>query len=196
MRNFMSFLVVCLLSTTVQAEIIDGRNIDTTPKGGLISPREDVIVRTGQIDSRCLYSWDDSHQVHSEEIIVEWNYQKVKTTMKRLHHCIRLTVTGPLDVEGIAKSYVNKCVDYGMKKNSTRHALEAIVALGVDVLSAGATNGAATIAKLADYTKSVTDNTLDCLTDTDKVTSHVKQKITEKFNSTVTSESEWIYWDL
>lgn len=116
--------------------------------------------------------------------------------MKRLHHCIRLTVTGPLDVEGIAKSYVNKCVDYGMKKNSTRHALEAIVALGVDVLSAGATNGAATIAKLADYTKSVTDNTLDCLTDTDKVTSHVKQKITEKFNSTVTSESEWIYWDL
>lgn len=196
MRIVLLSVVICMLATWARAEMIDGRNIDTTPRNIGVSPREDVSIRSGQIESRCLYSWDDSHQVHSEEVIVEWNFQRVRTTMKRLHHCIRLTVTGPLDVEGIAKSYVDRCVDYGLKKNSTRHALEALVALGVDVLSAGATGGAATIAKLADYTKSVTDNTMDCLTDTERITSHVKQKITEKFKSSVSSESTWIYWDI
>lgn len=153
-------------------------------------------VTTNVIESRCLVSWEDSHQVHSQETIIEWDYQAVKTTMKKLTHCVRLNVVGPIDVEGLSKQYVNECVQNGLNHNRTRHILEGIIALGVDILSKGATGGSVTAAKLADYVKSVVDNTIECLTDTEQVTSFIKAELQAKFNATVKNESQWEYWEL
>ncbi|MBB4483212.1 MULTISPECIES: hypothetical protein [Rhizobium] len=53
-------------------------------------------VETGVIQEKCLISYDDSHQIHSVHTVIEWNYQKVVTTMKKLEHCYKLTLTGPV----------------------------------------------------------------------------------------------------
>ena len=190
---------VMLSATNSSAQSV--RVPEPRPGGGVIRPGfnrllEPSPVREGEVESRCLYRWDDSHQFHSKTVVVTPSEQVVRTTWKKLEYCIRLKVTGPIDVEGIAKSYVNKCVDYGLKKNSTRHALEAVVAIGIDVLSAGATGGAATIAKLADYTKSVTDNTMECLSDAEGITGHIKTELKRSFEATVKKESKWVYWNL
>lgn len=201
----LTLLILSVLAISAHAEIIDGRNIDTTPNKNVIPPREDtsmpappeiVKITTGVIDSRCLYSWDDSQQFHSESIHLELGHQSAKTTMKPLHHCIRLTVTGPIDIQGIAKSYVERCIDYGLKKNSTRHALEGIAAIAADIFSGGATVGSITMIKVADYTKSVTDNIIECLVDTKEISFFMQSQISSQIKSTVKSESEWRYWDI
>jgi hypothetical protein len=47
--------------------------------------KDGETIATGNIQERCLISWDDSFQVHSVRTIVRWNYQAVKTRMKKLH---------------------------------------------------------------------------------------------------------------
>ena len=155
-----------------------------------------TLPKTGEIESRCLYSWSDSHNFHSAKVVVTDRKQVTKTTWKRLDYCIRLKVTGPIDVKGIAKSYIDKCVDYGLKKNSTRHALEALIGLGVDILSAGSTGFAATTIALVDYTNSVANNTVECLSDSAKIEDHLRDSLKDHFKSTVNKESNWVYWDL
>lgn len=150
-------------------------------------------VKIGEIQKKCIARWEDSHQVHSSETIIEWNYQAVKTTMKKLEHCIELTVTGPIEIEGIAKSYVDKCIDYGLNHQKTRHILGLIAAIVADVYGTG---GAATSAKLADYVSSASNEAIDCLTDTDKITAHIGQSLKAKFDASVRHESHWVYWDL
>ena len=133
------------------------------------------------------------HQVHSEEVIFQWNYQAVKTTMKKLRHCIKLQVVGPIDVEGVAKSYVDACVQHGLNYQRTRYIVQALISIGADLL---ATKGGATAVTVADYIDSVVSNTLDCLTDAGKIQSYLSDYLSEKFEATVREESHWIYWDL
>jgi hypothetical protein len=150
-------------------------------------------VATGQVYSQCLLRWHDSIQVHSTRVVVKWNHQAVKTRMKKLEHCIRINVTGPVDVQGMAKGYVKKCVNYGLNHNKTRHIVEGIVAIVSDVYGTG---GAAISAKLADYIKSVGDNTLDCLSDGDQISEFFATKLKQEFDARVSKESHWVYWDL
>lgn len=150
-------------------------------------------VKVGEIQKRCIASWEDSHQVHSTRVIVEWNYQAVKTKMKKLVHCIELRVTGPVDVEGVAKSYVDQCINHGLNHQKTRHILGLIVAIGADILGGG---GAATGAKVADYVSSAANETVDCLTDTDRISAHIGDSLREKFDAAVRHESHWEFWDL
>ena len=102
-----------------QCKAIDGqfvrlKAIDT----GQDSSREVVFtdptkpyqeVKVGEIQNKCIARWDDSHQVHSVRTIVRWNYQAVKTRMKKLEHCVRIQVTGPVDIQDVAKAYVDQC---------------------------------------------------------------------------------------
>jgi uncharacterized membrane protein len=89
-------------------------SVDSGPKGNCklnLADRDDtgkpflytscpVEIQRTQIYDRCLISWDDSQQVHSSELIINWDYQAWKTVLKRLHHCIRLRAVGPIQVEG------------------------------------------------------------------------------------------------
>ena len=154
------------------------------------------VVKTGVIQERCLIRYDDSHQVHSVETILRWNYQAVKTRMKRLEHCIKIRVVGPIEVENIAKAYVDKCVNYGLNHQKTRHALELVVAVAGHIASAGATGGGLTAAKITNYVTSAMSETLDCLTDTGKITDFIGKQIQDKFDATVKHESHWVYWNL
>jgi hypothetical protein len=153
-------------------------------------------VRTGVVQERCIASWDDSHQLHSSEIVLRWNYQKFRFTFKKLSHCLKVTITGPVDIEGVAESYVDQCVDYALNDKLFEHVLKLGAAVVTDVFSVGSTGGAAISAAVADYMAAVVDRAVSCFSDTDKLGAHVQAAIAEKFDSVVTQEAEWIYWDL
>jgi hypothetical protein len=148
-------------------------------------------VRVGQIHEECILVWDDSIQVHRVETRIELFHQSVSTEMKKLRHCIRLRVTGPIDIGGLAETYVKRCVDYGINHQATRYILQALVSIGADVL---ATKGGATAATVADYVKSVADGTISCLTDQDRAVAFFQEELKAKFDAAVDHESHWIYW--
>jgi hypothetical protein len=150
-------------------------------------------IQTGTIQERCLLRWDDSLQVHSTRTIIRWNYQAVKTTMKKLEHCIKIRVTVPINVQGVAKAYIDQCIQRALNDNKVLHILSGIIAPGVDVLSAGATGGSATAAAVADYVYAVQDRAISCLTDTGRIESYLSGVLKDKFNGKV---SRWIYWEL
>ena len=154
-----------------------------------------VAGQPAELDSRCIISYDDSHQVH-RHYGASWTYPLGKVEMKKLVHCIRLTTSGPVEVEGIAREYVNGCIDRDRNKDTVRHAIEAIVALGVDILSEGATSGGATTAKLTEYVAAFADNTVDCLTDVDSAQAFFEGQLKGEFAASVSNESHWGYWDL
>ncbi|MBD2745846.1 hypothetical protein IC232_03955 [Microvirga sp. BT688] len=153
-------------------------------------------ITSGPIHQRCLISWDDSHQIHSQKWIVRWDYQAVKTRMKKLRHCIRLTVTGPIDAKDVAKDYVAHCVDRALNDDKTRHIVQGIIGLGLDVLSAGATGGSATAAAIADYLKAAKEKLIGCLTDEKQIQAYLAQSLAERVGAVVENESHWEYWDL
>jgi uncharacterized membrane protein len=149
-----------------------------------------------QLQERCLISYDDSHQIHSNELIIKWNYQANKTVAKRLHHCIKLRVFGPISIEGVAKKYVDHCIEKGLNHQRTRYVIQALVSLGVDVLSKGATKGSVTAATLTDYVNSAASETLECLSDAEGFSDHAEQALKDQFKATIDHEMEWIYWNL
>lgn len=153
-------------------------------------------VKTGVIQERCLIRYDDSHQMHSiSDPVIEWNYQRgPQTTMKKLEHCIKITVTGPLSIEGVAKSFVDSCVNYGLNHNKTLHILGLLGAISADVWGGGM--GVYSTAKVSEYVASATTETISCLTDQKKITEHIKETLEDRFDATVRDESRWVYWTL
>ena len=101
-------------------------------------------------------------------------------------------MTGPIDVAGIARSYVNSCVDRALHQDEAEHIVEALAALASDIYAG--TGGAAISAKVADYINSVRRNALSCLTSQSQLTDFIKEKVSMQFNATVQNESHWIYW--
>lgn len=164
----------------------------STRTGGLSS----VAISEGVIDEQCLFTWEDSHQIHSEELIIEFNYQAMKTTMKKLEHCLRLTTTGPIEIGDLGQQYVQSCIDYSVNDDANLYLLEAIVAIGIDVLSAGATGGSATAAVVTAYVTGVGNKMVDCLTDTDRIQRDLGEVLLAKFNAKIEEESHWVYWEL
>lgn len=153
-------------------------------------------VTSGLIESRTLFSWSDSHQIHSQELVIEPGYQALKTTMKRLDHYVRLSVLGPVDIADIGREYVNNCIDKAIKHDSTRNALEGLIAIGIDVVSEGATGGSATAAKVAEYINSVIDYAVTCLTSTHDLDEYLSAQVTGAFRASIITGSDWVYWDL
>jgi uncharacterized membrane protein len=184
---------------SVGGKVVNLREINVGTSGaayivelsGSSEPRQEP--KLGTIQTKCLASWDDSHQIHSSTIEFTWGRQAVKTTMKKLEHCLRLTVTGPIEIDGIAKSYVDQCVERGLNDKKTLHVLGLIVAIVADVYGGG---GAATSAKVAQYVDSAASETISCLTDTTKISAHISEQLKAKFDATVREESNWVYWDL
>jgi hypothetical protein len=176
------------------------RRIDTGESGSdfefdLNHPEEKIpSITTGTVHKQCLISWDDSHQIHSVRPVIKWNYQAVKTRMKKLRHCIELTVTGPTDISGVAQSYVKSCVDHALNDSRTIYILQGIIALGADVL--GSTGGAASTANIIAYIDHVKTTALSCLTDSARIESHLQGVLRNKFNASIRKESHWEYWDL
>jgi len=150
-------------------------------------------MRTDVVESRCIARWEDSHQIHSEEIIIEWGYQAAKTTMKKLVHCMRLTVVGPVDIGMIGRDYVNHCIDYGINNDRTRHVLELLISVILDVYGGG---GALTAAKLTDYVRSVSHETISCLSNTHQLQDFAQSELQNAFNGSLQEESHWEYWEL
>lgn len=153
-------------------------------------------VREGSIVERCLYSWSDSHNFHSSQTTITWERQVTKTTWKRLDHCMKLTVSGPVDANAIAKSYIEKCVSDSINKDTNRHLLELMIAIGVDVLSEGATGFAATTLKATEYANSVRNNAMDCLTSSTQMEDYVSKALKDSFGAKLELVSNWVYWDL
>lgn len=150
-------------------------------------------IQIGTIQERCLVSWDDSHQVHSVRTIIEWNYQAVKTRMKKLRHCIKLKVTGPVDVGGVAKQYVEKCIDVALNDSKTLYMIQGLIALAGDINGGGGSLSAANAYAYIDHVKTTA---ISCLTDTGRIESYLKDVLSGKFDATVQKESHWEYWDL
>ena len=150
-------------------------------------------VKSGVVDTRCLISWDDSFQLHSTKLIVEWGYQAWKQTWKKLNHCIKLTTIGPVDVKGVAKEYVDQCVKYALSDRQTEFIIRAIVALGADILGS---DGAASAANVTDYVDHVSSTAISCLTDRARIQEYLLATLKAQFSATVSSESNWVYWDL
>lgn len=172
------------------------------PRTGLIEKLGPVVhtiytgVIEGPIVERCIYSWSDSHNFHSSRTEINLNYQATKTTWKRLDHCMKLTVNGPIDAKAIAKSYVEKCVRDAINNDRNRHLFELLVAIGVDVAAEGATGFAATTAKAADYANSVRKDAMECLTSSTKMEDYVAKALKDSFGAKIELVSNWVYWDL
>jgi hypothetical protein len=146
-------------------------------------------VKMGVVSEKCLISWDDSPNVHSVSFSIQ---RPVKIIMKKLRHCIQLRVLGPMNLGGIANSYVSYCVNRALNDGLALHIVEALAALTADVLL---TRGGATSAKVADYVHTVSRNTIDCLTNTTGLQSYLKGYLQEKFDASISEESHWIYWE-
>jgi hypothetical protein len=151
-------------------------------------------VSTAEIQSRCLFRWDDSYNPHSGGLEIRPDYQAGKVTWKRLEHCIRLRVNGPVDIEGVAKDFVDRCVDHGINNQKNRYLVQALGALAADVWGGG--GGRWSTANVLDYVKAVADDTIGCLTSSDRIADHFKRSLEQKFNASVKEETQWIYWDM
>jgi hypothetical protein len=151
---------------------------------------------TAEVQKKCIVSWDDPFQVHSTEVILRWNYQAAKTRMKKLRHCIELTVKAPIKIDGVAEEFVKACIDKALNDEKVRFILEGIIALGVDVLSAGASGGSATASAVTDYVTTVRVKAITCVTDQDKIESTLADSFGQKFAASVRNESHWVYWNL
>ncbi|MGO7366704.1 hypothetical protein [Rhizobium leguminosarum] len=169
--------------------------VDLTP-GALKGPASDETVQVGTIQKRCLFSWDDSIQPHSTEVIFRWDYQSVKLRMKKLRHCVELTVVGPLNVEGIAKEFVSECINSALNDDKALHILKGLIAIAIDIGSAGATGGSATAAAASDYALAVKDRALSCLTDEKQIGEFLANRAGAKISASVKNESHWIFWNM
>jgi hypothetical protein len=189
-----TLFIACLFaSTNAVAGILDNLDLRGT---GLQFPGHILIQKfpkTDVVGKRCLISWEDSFQPHSTKVIVQPGYQAVKHTWKKLSHCIELTTIGPVDVQGVAKEYVDQCVNYALSDRQTEFLIRAAVALGADILGAG---GAASAANVAAYVDHVSSTAIRCLTDSARIDKHLAATLQGTFNATVSNESHWVYWEL
>jgi uncharacterized membrane protein len=140
-------------------------------------------IRIEVIHEQCLWSWDGEHHVHS----VGWD----GVTMKKLRHCIKLQATGPVEIEGVAKRYITKCVNDALTDDQTEYIVKGILALGADVVGAG---GSATVALLTDYVYNVQKEAISCLTDTDRIEEYFTDVLADQFDAVIENESHWEYW--
>ncbi len=147
--------------------------------------------QTKEIETRCLASWDDNWQPHS--VSIDIGSLTGRVTWKKLRHCIKLTLIGPVDFGGVARDYVNQCIQYGLNNQKVRYVLQLLVSIIADVLAVGGTASAATV---ADYANSAANAIVDCLTDSKRITAFVGERLKEMFDASVEETSEWIYWDI
>ena len=197
------FAYISLDPTTCNGNAVSGvqmLNIQLNPvmssqEFHLDTPQEKLAtVDIGVIQEKCLISYDDSHQVHSVGVEITWTRQAGKTTMKKLSHCLKMRVMGPVNIEGVAKQYVDDCANHALNDKKTIYILQGIVAAVADVYGGG--NGAATGANVAAYVNAVKDDLVSCLTNTGKIEAFLKQKVEQTLQSTVQEESHWVYWTL
>jgi hypothetical protein len=172
--------------SSVTATPIEAPKSDPTPK-----PDPDPIppplpvVDIGALETRCIMRWHDSHQVHS----ISWG----RVRMKKLEHCIELTLTGPLNIQNVAKSFVDTCVKEGLRKDAVANAISLLAALGADLLGGG---GAVTAARLAEYVRAAGTEIMGCLTDTGRIEKHIGDQLRDRFQASVRKRSHWVYWNL
>ena len=157
-----------------------------SPGGGASKPNETEVVHR-----ECLIVFDDSFNVHS----VEWN---LTTTYKKLRHCYELQLNGPakFNVKGLADDFVKSCTDKGLNDKKTRFIVQGAIALGTDILSAGATAGGATAATIAQYVDNVVNVTIECVTDVETISKFVEERLRKSFSARVEHKSEWVYFKL
>lgn len=149
------------------------------------SPQTNIIQR------ECLFVFDDSFGVHS----VEWN---LTTTYKKLRHCYELQLRGPNEVKigDVGKEFVNGCIQKGLNDSKTRHVVQGIIALGVDIFSAGSTGGTATATAITAYVNNVVNVTLDCVTNVESISNLVQEKFRDSISGRVEHVSNWVYFKL
>jgi hypothetical protein len=188
---------ICFYSSDVFAltSSVSGKSVPEIKRKPVtdVKRKPTPAIKTGVVQEKCLISWDDSIQVHSVKTIIRWNYQAVKTKMKKLRHCIKLTVTGPVDINGLARDYVKSCIDHALNYDRSQYILQAIVALGADI---AVSKGGASAANLTAYVDHVKTTSLSCLSNVSNMERYLKNALGRKFDATVQSESHWIYWDL
>lgn len=152
------------------------------------------VVTTDVVQSKTIASWDDSHNLHSTDLYMDGFTLKTRVTMKKLAHRIELHVNAPVDVAGIARDHLNKCVDAAVNSHRTRRLVELLSAIGVDVWAGG--GGAASAAFLASYISEVVDSSMECLSNAGVLAEHIKESLAGQFSAYVHHHSDWVYWNL
>jgi hypothetical protein len=153
----------------------------------------DKKITTAILVDKCLFSWEDSQQVHSAETIINWNYQAEKVTMRKLSHCMRLKVRGPVDIEGIAKAHVENCIHEGLESEQFKRGVELLAGIVADAYGLG---GAGTAAAVTAIGADISDKTLSCLQDADRLEGTLKQSLGELYQAEIKHEQEWVFWNL
>ena len=158
------------------------------PGTGGVSPPP---VPTEVKHRECLITFDKASNIHS----VAWNGT---ITYKKLRHCYELELLAPteINIEGLAKEFVNGCINKGLSDQQTRFIVQGLIALGADVLSAGATGGSATATTLVPYMDNVVNKTVECITDVKALSQFVEDKFRKSFSAKVERKSHWIEFQL
>lgn len=214
MQRLRSILILCVVLVTSEysawSQVDDGGIPPPRAVGGggrMLTPEEyerlrarldgtrrgPLPVEIGVIQEKCLISYDDSHQMHSVDTYITWTDQRTVTTMKKLEHCYKLTLTGPVDIGNLGREYVQQCIDKALNDNKTLEALKALGALVADIYGG---HGTVSAANAYAYVDKVSTSVIGCVTDSDKITNFVGSELKAKFNGTVTHESHWVFWEL
>ena len=150
-------------------------------------------MAVGTVQKKCLFRWEDSHQLHSKRAVLRWNYQKVQFRMKKLEHCLEISVTAPIDVQGIAKSYLDQCVNHALNNDKVTRIFQLLSSVAADVAIG---RGAFTSATIADYVRAAASQTVNCLTNATRINEFLGRELRTQFNATVVHRSEWRFWNL
>lgn len=104
-----------------------------------------------------------------------------------------MKVIGPIDISGVAKEYVNSCINHALNDSKSVYILQGIIALVADIYGGGGTVSAA---NLYAYVEHVKTTAIACLTDSGRIEAYLRDFIADKFSATVKEESHWVYWNL
>ena len=99
-----------------------------------------------------------------------------------------------IDVGGIAREYVDRCINDAINDDKSIYIFQGIAALAADVYGGG--GGSFTAANLVAYVDHVKTEAISCLTSSARIQSYLQEYLEAKFDATVQNESHWIYWNL
>lgn len=169
------------IGKTVDTDVIDPvcRENESDCGGGQ-SPGTQV----GEIDRRCLITYDDGWEPMAAQF--DQNTLSYKETWKKNENCIELQTVGPIQIEGVAKEHVNTCINKALNSNKFVRAVGLVAAVAADVGSSGATGGGGvTAAYVLSLVTTISNEAIDCITDTDKFLENAEASLKKQFKSTI-----------
>jgi hypothetical protein len=141
----------------------------------------------------CVFTYRDNIQQTHQTFDVK--NLSLKIGMKATDHCIRIKTLGPASIDDAIKKHVEDCGNKAVRDSGFAAAISAAIAGGVSSVSGPA--GAATFAVTAKQITVIAATSFTrCISDTDKITERLKEKMLDQFKSSVTDETTEATWDI